>query len=114
MVLVPLLGGGVYGVYWLLSGQVEQTEAARRTAEDSARAEAARLREALEEARRAAAPASQGDSLRAQLEVAQARTAPLQAPLEPAQSAPGPQPPGSTPACGAYGAPTSRASRSRT
>jgi len=87
MVLVPLLGGGVYGVYWLLSGQVEQTEAARRTAEDSARAEAARLRDALEEARRAAAPASQVESLRAQLEAAQARTAQLQASLERAQSA---------------------------
>ncbi len=91
VVLVLVLGGGVYGVYWLLSGQVEQTEAARRTAQDSARAEAARLRDALDEARRAAAPASEVDSLRAQLETAQARTAQLQASLERAQAALGQQ-----------------------
>jgi pSer/pThr/pTyr-binding forkhead associated (FHA) protein/S1-C subfamily serine protease len=89
--LVLLLGGGVYGVYWLLSGQVEETEAARRTAEDSARAEAQRLREALDDARRSAAPAAQVDSLRAQLETAQARTSQLQAALDRAQTALGQQ-----------------------
>jgi pSer/pThr/pTyr-binding forkhead associated (FHA) protein/S1-C subfamily serine protease len=91
VVLVLLLGGGVYGVYWLLSGQVEETEAARRTAEDSARAEAQRLREALDDARRSAAPAVQVDSLRAQLEAAQARTSQLQAALDRAQIALGQQ-----------------------
>ncbi len=91
IVLVLLLGGGVYGVYWFLSGQVKQTEEARRTGEDSARAEAGRLREALDEARRSAAPAAQVDSLRAQLESAQARTTHLQAALERAQSALGQQ-----------------------
>jgi len=91
VVLVLLLGGGVYGVYWLLSGQVEETEAARRTADDSARADAQRLREALEDARRSAAPAAQVDSLRAQLDAAQARTNQLQAALDRAQTALGQQ-----------------------
>jgi pSer/pThr/pTyr-binding forkhead associated (FHA) protein/S1-C subfamily serine protease len=91
VVLVLLLGGGVYGVYWLLSGQVEETEAARRTSEDSARADAQRLREALEDARRSAAPAAQVDSLRAQLDAAQARTNQLQAALDRAQTALGQQ-----------------------
>ena len=85
--LVLLLGGGVYGVYWLLTQQVEQTEVARRTAEDSTRAEAERLRQALETARAAAAPAATVDSLRAQLESAQAHTSELRAALERAQSA---------------------------
>jgi pSer/pThr/pTyr-binding forkhead associated (FHA) protein/S1-C subfamily serine protease len=91
VVLVLLLGGGVYGVYWLLSGQVEETEAARRTAEDSARADAQRLREALADARRSAAPAAQVDSLRVQLDAAQARTNQLQAALDRAQTALGQQ-----------------------
>jgi S1-C subfamily serine protease len=91
VVLVLVLGGGVSVVYWLLSGEVQQSEAARLTAQDSARAEAARLRDALAEARRAAAPAAQVDSLRAELEAAQARTGQLQASLERAQSALGQQ-----------------------
>ncbi|HYS21615.1 MAG TPA: FHA domain-containing protein [Gemmatimonadales bacterium] len=91
VVLVLVLGGGVSVVYWLLSSQVQQSEAARLTAEDSARAEAARLRDALAEARRAAAPEAQVDSLRTQLEAAQVRTGQLQASLERAQSALGQQ-----------------------
>src|SRR5438128_5853193 len=61
--LVLLLGGGVYGVYWLLSRQVEHTNEAVRTAEDSSRAEGDRLRRELTAARAAAAPAAQVDSL---------------------------------------------------
>jgi pSer/pThr/pTyr-binding forkhead associated (FHA) protein/S1-C subfamily serine protease len=87
VLLVLLLGGGVYGVYWLLSSQVAETRQSARSAEDSARAEAERLRQELEAARAAAAPASQVDSLRAQLEAAQARTSQLQAALERAQAA---------------------------
>ena len=45
IVLVLLLGGGVYGVYWLLTRQVAQTEAERHTSEDAARAESERLRQ---------------------------------------------------------------------
>ncbi len=87
MVLVLLLGGALYGVYWLLSSQVEQTEQERRTAEDSARAETERLRQELAAARAAAAPAAQVESLRAQLGAAQARTAELRAALDRAQQA---------------------------
>ncbi len=87
MVLVLLLGGALYGVYWLLSSQVEQTEQERRTAEDSARAETERLRQELAAARAAAAPAAQVESLRAQLGAAQARTAELRAALDRAQHA---------------------------
>jgi len=91
ILLVLLLGGGVYGVYWLLSRQAEHTEAALRTAEDSARVESERLRHELAEARAAAAPAAQVDSLRSQLEAAQARTTQLQASLDRAQHALGEQ-----------------------
>ena len=85
--LVLLLAGAVYGVYWLLSTQVEQTEQARRTGEDSARAETERLRRALDAARVAAAPAAQVESLRAQLVSAEARTTELRAALDRAQTA---------------------------
>jgi pSer/pThr/pTyr-binding forkhead associated (FHA) protein/S1-C subfamily serine protease len=85
--LALLLGGAMYGVYWLLSTQVEQTEQAQRTAEDSARAATARLGRELDAARASAAPAAQVDSLRAQLHSAQARTAELGAALERAQAA---------------------------
>ncbi|HEX9610665.1 MAG TPA: FHA domain-containing protein [Gemmatimonadales bacterium] len=67
VVLVLLLAGAVYGVYWLLSGKVAQTERARRTAEDSA--------------------AAQVESLGVALRVAQARTAALQDALDRAQTA---------------------------
>src|SRR5882757_3039742 len=58
IILVLVLGGGVYGVYWLLSQQVEHTKEALRSSEDSARAESDRLRHELAAARAAAAPAS--------------------------------------------------------
>jgi hypothetical protein len=86
-VLVLLLGGGVYGVYWLLTEQVAQTEVARHSAEDSARVEAERLRLELAAARAAAAPAATVDSLRSQLESAQARTTELRDALDRAQTA---------------------------
>src|SRR2546426_3974111 len=86
-ILALLLGGGVYGVYWLLSSEVRQTDQARRTGEDSARAETERLRRELEAARAAAAPAAPVERLRTQLESAQARTAELRAALERAQVA---------------------------
>lgn len=85
--LVVLLGGGVYAVYWLLSRQVAATEQARQSAEDSSRAVTDRLRQELAAARAAAAPAARVDSLRAQLEMAQNRTAELRAALERAQAA---------------------------
>ena len=91
ILLVVLLGGGVYGVYWLLSLQAEHTEQALRSAEDSARAESERLRRELAEARAAAAPAAQVDLLRSQLEAAEARTTQLQAALDRAQHALGEQ-----------------------
>jgi S1-C subfamily serine protease/pSer/pThr/pTyr-binding forkhead associated (FHA) protein len=91
VVLVLLLGGGVYGVYWLLTEQVQQTELERHTAEDSARADAERLRQELADARRQAAPAATVDSLRAQLESAQVRTTELGEALQRAQSALGQQ-----------------------
>lgn len=91
VVLVLVLAGGVYGVYWLLSRQVQRTEQALRTAEDSARAETERLRRELAEARAAAAPAAQVEGLRVQLQAAQARTAELQAALGRAQEALGRQ-----------------------
>jgi pSer/pThr/pTyr-binding forkhead associated (FHA) protein/S1-C subfamily serine protease len=87
VLLALLLGGAVYGVYWLLSTQVAQTEREQRTAEDSARAETERLRQELAAARAAAAPATQVDSLRTQLEAAQARTAQLGAALDRARTA---------------------------
>jgi pSer/pThr/pTyr-binding forkhead associated (FHA) protein/S1-C subfamily serine protease len=87
IVLVLLLGGGVYGVYWLLTEQVAQTEVARHSAEDSARVEAERLRLELAAARAAAAPAATVDSLRSQLESAQARTTELRDALDRAQTA---------------------------
>ncbi len=91
IVLVLVLGAGVFGVYRLLSQQVAQTEVARRSAEDSSRAEAERLRQALDSARSQAAPASTVDSLRVQLESAQARTNELSEALSRAQSALGQQ-----------------------
>jgi len=87
VVLVLLLGAGVFGVYQLLSQQVAQTEVARRSSEDSSRADAERLRQALDSARAQAAPAATVDSLRVQLESAQARTAELSQALARAQSA---------------------------
>ncbi|PYP10498.1 MAG: hypothetical protein DMD59_05435 [Gemmatimonadetes bacterium] len=67
VILVLLLGGGVFGVYWLLSRQVEHTKQALRTAEDSSRAEGERLRRELEAARAAAAPAAEVETLRVKL-----------------------------------------------
>jgi pSer/pThr/pTyr-binding forkhead associated (FHA) protein/S1-C subfamily serine protease len=91
VVLVLMLSGGVYGVYWALTQQAEHTERALRSAEDSARAESERLRRELAEARAAAAPAAQVELLRGQLEAAQTRTTALQAALERAQQALGQQ-----------------------
>jgi pSer/pThr/pTyr-binding forkhead associated (FHA) protein/S1-C subfamily serine protease len=91
LLLIVLLGGGVYGVYWLLSQQEEHTEQALRTAGDSARAETERLRRELTEARAAAAPAEQVELLRGQLEAAQERINQLQAGLDRAQHALGDQ-----------------------
>jgi len=91
VLLILFLGGGVYGVYWLLSLQSEHTAQALRTAEDSARAESERLRRELADARAAAAPAAQVDLLRNQLEAAEARTNQLQAALDRAQHALGEQ-----------------------
>ncbi|HLQ68312.1 MAG TPA: FHA domain-containing protein, partial [Gemmatimonadales bacterium] len=90
-VLILLLVGGVYGVYWLLSRQVEHTNEAMRTAADSARAEGDRLRRELTAARAAAAPAAQVDSLRVQLAAAESRTSQLQVALDRAQQALGQQ-----------------------
>jgi pSer/pThr/pTyr-binding forkhead associated (FHA) protein len=87
LLLLGLLAAGVYVVYWRLSTQVEQTEQAQQTAEDSARAATERLRSELSAARAAAAPATRVDSLRAQLESAQARTTELRAALDRAQAA---------------------------
>jgi len=84
VVLVILLGGGVYGVYWLLSRQVEHTK-------DSSRVEAERLRHELAAARAAAAPASEVETLRVQLAAAESRTTQLQAALDRAQQALGQQ-----------------------
>ena len=85
--LVLLLGAGVYGVYWRVSGEVQETERERRTAGDSARLETERLRQELVAARAAAAPAALVESLRAQLRVAEASTADLRAALARAQAA---------------------------
>src|SRR2546430_9650266 len=73
--------------YTTLFRSVRQTEAARRTAEDSARAETQRLRQELAAARAAAAPATQVESLRTQLRAAETRTAELRAALDRAQAA---------------------------
>lgn len=91
VLLVLLLSGGVYGVYWLLSRQFQHTEQAVHSAEDSARAESERLRRELADARAAAAPAEQVDLLRTQLAAAQSRTNELQAALDRAQQALGQQ-----------------------
>jgi pSer/pThr/pTyr-binding forkhead associated (FHA) protein/S1-C subfamily serine protease len=91
VILVLLLGGGVYGVYWLLSRQVEHTKQALRTAEDSSRAEGERLRRELAAARAAAAPAAEVETLRVQLAAAESRTSQLQAALDRAQQALGQQ-----------------------
>jgi pSer/pThr/pTyr-binding forkhead associated (FHA) protein/S1-C subfamily serine protease len=91
VILVLLLGGGVYGVYWLLSRQVEHTKQALRTAGDSSRAEGERLRRELEAARAAAAPAADVETLRVKLAAAESRTAQLQAALDRAQQALGQQ-----------------------
>src|SRR2546425_4397037 len=91
LVLVLLLGGGVYGVYWLLSSQVEHTKQALRTAEDSSRAESDRLRRELDAARAAAAPAAEVETLRVKLVAAESRAAQLQAALDRAQQALGQQ-----------------------
>ena len=91
LILVLLLGGGVYGVYWLLSQQLEHTQQALRTAEDSSRAESERLRRELAAARAAAAPAAEVETLRLQLVAAESRTAQLQAALDRAQQALGQQ-----------------------
>lgn len=91
VILVLLLGGGVYAVYWLLSGQVEHTKQALRTAEDSSRAESDRLRRELDAARAAAAPASEVETLRVKLAAAETRTTQLQASLDRAQQALGQQ-----------------------
>ena len=86
-VLVLVLGAGVYGVYWLVSGEVQETERERRTAGDSARLETERLRRELAAARAAAAPAALVESLRVRLRVAEASTADLRATLARAQAA---------------------------
>jgi len=91
VILVVLLGGGVYGVYWLLSRQVEHTKQALRTAEDSSRAEGERLGRDLAAARAAAAPAAEVETLRVKLVAAESRTAQLQAALDRAQQALGQQ-----------------------
>src|SRR6185295_4189636 len=82
-----VLGGAVYGVFWLFSGEAQESETERRNAADSARAETERLREELALARSTAAPAVQVESLRARLESSQARTADLRAALDRAQAA---------------------------
>jgi pSer/pThr/pTyr-binding forkhead associated (FHA) protein/S1-C subfamily serine protease len=87
MVLILLLGGAVYGVYWLLSTQVEQTNEARQSVEDSVRRVTRRLEQDLDAARASAAPAALVESLRTQLGVAQARTSELRAALDRAQAA---------------------------
>jgi pSer/pThr/pTyr-binding forkhead associated (FHA) protein/S1-C subfamily serine protease len=87
LLLGALVSGGVYGVYWLLSGEVQATAEQQRTAGDSARAEAERLQRELAAASAAAAPEAQVDSLRAQLESAQLRTTELRAALDRAQAA---------------------------
>ena len=91
VVLVLLLGGGVYAVYWLLSGQVEHTKQALRSAEDSSRVESERLRRELDAARAAAAPASEVETLRVKLAAAETRTTQLQVSLDRAQQALGQQ-----------------------
>ena len=91
MVLILLLGGAVCGVYWLLSTQVEQTNEARQSVEDSVRLVTRRLEQDLDAARASAAPAALVESLRTQLGVAQARTAELRTALDRAQTALGAQ-----------------------
>jgi pSer/pThr/pTyr-binding forkhead associated (FHA) protein/S1-C subfamily serine protease len=85
--LVLFFGAGVYGVYWLVSGEVQETERERRTAGDSTRAETERLRQELSAARAAAAPATLVESLRVKLQAAEASTADLRATLARAQAA---------------------------
>src|SRR3989442_7670972 len=74
-ILALLLGGGVYGVDWLVSPELRPTDQARRTGEDSARAETERLRRELEAARAAAAPAAPVERLRTHPGAAPARPA---------------------------------------
>ena len=88
VVLVLLLAGGAYVGYLLLSSQVAANQV---TLADSVRADAERLRRELADARAQAAPAAMVDSLRAQLDSANARTATLQAALVRAQEAVGRQ-----------------------
>ena len=85
--LALVLGASVYGVYWLVSGEVQETERERHTAGDSARLETERLRQELAAARAAAAPAALVESLRVRLRVAEASTADLRATLARAQTA---------------------------
>ncbi|HVH08471.1 MAG TPA: trypsin-like peptidase domain-containing protein, partial [Gemmatimonadales bacterium] len=87
MLSALLLGGAVYGVYWLLSIEVAATDEAQRSAEDSSRAATLRLARELDRARAGAAPVAQVESLRTELEAARVRTAALGAALERAQTA---------------------------
>ncbi len=83
--LLLLLGGAVYGVYWMLSTDAARSEIEHRSTADTARAETDRLRRELAEARTAAAPAADVQRLRVQLESAQVRTLALEAALARAQ-----------------------------
>jgi pSer/pThr/pTyr-binding forkhead associated (FHA) protein/S1-C subfamily serine protease len=87
LVIAASLAGAVYGVYWLLSGEVRDTEQRAETAADSARAREAALAQALAAARAAAAPSLEVDSLRVALESAQVRTAALSTAFARAQTA---------------------------
>lgn len=88
VILLLLLAGGAYVGYLLLSSQVAANQV---TLADSVRADAERLRHELADARAQAAPAALVDSLRTQLDTANARTATLQAALVRAQEAVGRQ-----------------------
>jgi pSer/pThr/pTyr-binding forkhead associated (FHA) protein/S1-C subfamily serine protease len=94
LVLLLLFGGGIGFTWWYFAIEAEETQQAleaERVAADSARAssiaEAARLRNELDDARRGAAPVAQVESLRAQLLSAQARTGALESALTRAQAA---------------------------
>ena len=71
LVLILLLGGAVYGVYWLLATQVEQVNEAQRSADDSVRLVTQRLARDLDAARAGAARAQA--ALGAQLAAGEAR-----------------------------------------
>ncbi len=90
-VLAAGLGGAVFGVYRMLSGELEASERRAETAADSTRVRETALAEALAAARAAAAPTTEVDSLRAALESAQVRTAALGAAMARAQQALGDQ-----------------------